>query len=31
MDNPHEMDIFLERYNLLRLTQEEIENLNKSV
>ena len=28
MDNLEEMDKFLERYNLLRLSQEEIENVN---
>ena len=30
MDNPEEMDTFLERYNLWRLNQE-IENRNKPV
>ena len=30
MDNLEEMDKFLERYNLSRLNQEEIENMNKS-
>ena len=29
MDNLEEMDKFLERYNLLRLNQEEIENMNR--
>ena len=29
MDNLEEMDTFLERYNLPRLNQEEIENMNK--
>ena len=29
MDNLEEMDKFLERYNLLRINQEEIENMNK--
>ena len=29
MDNLEEMDRFLERYNLLRLSQEEIENMNR--
>ena len=29
MDNLEEMDIFLEMYNLPRLNQEEIENMNK--
>ena len=28
MDNLEEMDKFLERYNLPRLNQEEIENIN---
>ena len=28
MDNMEEMDKFLERYNLLRLNQKEIENMN---
>ena len=28
MDNLEEMDKFLEKYNLLRLNQEEIENMN---
>ena len=28
MDNLEEMDKFLERHNLLRLKQEEIENIN---
>ena len=28
MDNLEEMDKFLEMYNLLRLNQEEIENMN---
>ena len=31
MDNMEEMDKFLERYNLLRLNQKEIENMNWSV
>ena len=31
MDNLEEVDKFLERYNLLRLNQEEIENMNSSV
>jgi len=30
MENLKEMDKFLEKYNLLRLNQEEIENMNKS-
>ena len=30
MDNLEQMDKFLEKYNLLRLNQEEIENMNKS-
>ena len=30
MNNLEEMDKFLERYNFPRLTQEEIENMNKS-
>ena len=29
MDNLEEMDEFLERYNLQRLNQEEIENINR--
>ena len=29
MDNLEEMDTFLEKYNLLRLNQEEIENINR--
>ena len=29
MDNLEEMDKFVERYNLLRLNQEEIENMNR--
>ena len=29
MDNIEEMDKFLERYNLPRLNQEEIENMNR--
>ena len=31
MDNPEEMDKFLERYNLSRLNQEEIENMNRPI
>ena len=31
MENLEEMDKFLERYDLLRLNQEEIENMNRSV
>ena len=31
MDNLEEMDKFLERYNFLRLNQEEIENMNKPI
>ena len=30
MDNLEQMDRFLEKYNLLRLNQEEMENVNKS-
>ena len=31
MDNLEEMDIFLEMHNLLRLNQEEIENMNRPI
>ena len=31
MDNLEEMDKFLERYNLPRLNQEEIENMNRAI
>ena len=31
MDNLEKMDKFLEKYNLLRLNQEEIENLNRPI
>ena len=31
MDNLEEMDKLLERYNLPRLNQEEIENMNKRI
>ena len=31
MDNLEEMDKFLERYNLPRLNQEEIENVNRAI
>ena len=31
MDNLEEMDKFFERYNLLRLNQEEIENINRPI
>ena len=31
MDNVEEMDKFLERYNLPRLNQEEIENMNRPI
>ena len=31
MDNPEEMDKFLEKHNLPRLNQEEIENVNRSI
>ena len=31
MDNREEMDKFLERYNLPRLNQEEIENMNRPI
>ena len=31
MDNLEEMDKFLEKHNLLRLNQEEIENINRPV
>ena len=31
MDNLEEMDNFLERYNLPRLKQEEIENMNRAI
>ena len=31
MDNVEEMDKFLEKYNFLKLDQEEIENLNRPI
>ena len=31
MDNLEEMDKFLEKYNLLRLNQEELENINRPI
>ena len=31
MDNLEEMDKFLEKHNLLRLSQEEIENMNRKI
>ena len=31
MDNLEELDKFLERYNLLRLNQEEIENMSRPI
>ena len=31
MDNLEEMDKFLEKYNLLKLNQEETENLNRPI
>ena len=31
MDNLEEMDRFLQRYNIPRLNQEEIENLNRPI
>ena len=31
MDNLEEMDKFLDRYNLPRLNQKEIENMNRSI
>ena len=31
MDNLEEMDKFLEEYNLPKLNQEELENLNRSI
>ena len=31
MDNLEEMDKFLKRYNLPRLNQEEIENMNRQI
>ena len=31
MDNVEEMDKFLEKYNLPKLNQEEIENLNRPI
>ena len=31
MDNVGEMDKFLEKYNFLKLDQEEIENLNRTI
>ena len=31
MDNLEEVDIFLEKHNLIRLNQEEIENINRPI
>ena len=31
MDNLEEMDKFLEKHNLLRLNQEEVENINRPI
>ena len=31
MDNQEEMDKFLERYNLPKLNQEEVENMNRPI
>ena len=31
MDNVEEMDTFLEKHNLLRLNQEEIQNINRPI
>ena len=31
MDNLEEMDTFLEKHNLLRQTQEEIQNINRPI
>ena len=31
MDNPEEMDKFLERYNLPRLNQDKIKNMNRPI
>ena len=31
MDNVEEMDTFLEKYNLPRVNQEEIENMNRQI
>ena len=31
MDNHEEIDKFLERYNFLRLNQEELENINRPI
>ena len=31
MDNPEELDKFLERYSFQRLNQEEIENMNRPI
>ena len=31
MDNLEEMDKFLEKHNVLRLNQEEIENINRPI
>ena len=31
MENLEEMDKFLERYNFLRLNQEELENINRPI
>ena len=31
MDNVEEMDKFLEKYNFLKLSQEEMENINRPI
>ena len=31
MDNPEEMNKFLQKHNLLRLNQEKVENINRPI